>query len=67
LSSDTDEIRRNLRYTGLALPCVALLKSKLPQLQEQGCRLIANLCMDEFNRLELSDAGAGAPLKVLAA
>lgn len=65
LSSDTEEIRKNLRYTGLALPCVSLLKSKLPQLQEQGCRLIANLCMDEFNRLELSDSGAEAPLKIL--
>lgn len=40
LSSESELVRRELRYTGLAIPTVSLIKSNLPQLQEQGFSLI---------------------------
>lgn len=59
------KIREGLRYSGVVSPLVEALSSTNLQIQEQAARLITNLAMDDYNRMELIDAGAINALNLL--
>eukprot|EP01117_Protostelium_nocturnum_P016885 TRINITY_DN6766_c0_g1_i1.p1 TRINITY_DN6766_c0_g1~~TRINITY_DN6766_c0_g1_i1.p1 ORF type:complete len:874 (-),score=290.31 TRINITY_DN6766_c0_g1_i1:43-2664(-) len=62
--SCNEEIQKSLRYCGLVRPLIHLIKSTDPGLQIQSARLITNLSLDDWNRLELLDAGAREALEL---
>ncbi|PRP76209.1 U-box domain-containing protein 4-like, partial [Planoprotostelium fungivorum] len=61
------EVQKSLRFCGLVQPLQDLLRSNDKGVQVQAARLITNLCLDEYNRSELLDAGTQQPLEALIA